>query len=41
MELSTAVFHKTHDPLTIQQVEIDKPGGARCCCRTVATAICT
>jgi S-(hydroxymethyl)glutathione dehydrogenase/alcohol dehydrogenase len=40
MEMSAAVFRKTHEPLTIEQVEIDKPWGRDVLVRTVATGVC-
>ena len=40
MEMSAAVFRKTHEPLTIEQVEIDKPWGREVLVRTVATGVC-
>ena len=30
MEINAAVFRKVHEPLTIEQVEIDEPRGRRC-----------
>src|SRR3984885_12565376 len=40
MEMSAAVFRKTHEPLTIERVEIDKPWGREVLVRTVATGVC-
>jgi S-(hydroxymethyl)glutathione dehydrogenase/alcohol dehydrogenase len=40
MEMSAAVFRKVHAPLTIEQVEIDKPWGREVLVRTVATGVC-
>src|ERR1700719_925336 len=40
MEMSAAVFRKVHEPLTIEQVEIDKPWGREVLVRTIATAVC-
>src|ERR1700733_12913504 len=40
MEMSAAVFRKTHEPLTIEQVEIDEPSGREVLVRTVATGVC-
>ena len=40
MEMSAAVFRKVHEPLTIEQVEIDKPWGREVLVRTVATGVC-
>src|SRR6476661_477541 len=40
MEMSAAVFRKVHEPLTIEQVEVDKPWGREVLVRTVATGVC-
>jgi S-(hydroxymethyl)glutathione dehydrogenase / alcohol dehydrogenase len=40
MEMKAAVFRKTHAPLTIESVEIDKPWGREVLVRTVATGVC-
>ena len=40
MEMSAAVFRKVHEPLTIEQVDIDKPWGREVLVRTVATGVC-
>ena len=40
MEMSAAVFRKMHEPLTIEQVDIDKPWGREVLVRTVATGVC-
>src|SRR6516165_6094268 len=40
MEMSAAVFRKVHEPLTIEQVDIDKPRGREVLVRTVATGVC-
>jgi S-(hydroxymethyl)glutathione dehydrogenase/alcohol dehydrogenase len=40
MEMSAAVFRKVHEPLTIEQVEIDKPWGREVLVRSVATGVC-
>ena len=40
MEMSAAVFRKVHEPLTIEQVEMDKPWGREVLVRTVATGVC-
>ena len=37
MEAAAAVFRKVHEPLTIEQVEIDQPWGREVLVRTVAT----
>ena len=40
MEMKAAVFRKVHEPLTIEDVEIDKPWGREVLVRTVATGVC-
>src|SRR5262247_1004010 len=40
MEMKAAIFRKTHAPLTIEPVEIDKPWGREIVVRTVATGVC-
>jgi len=40
MEMSAAVFRKVHEPLTIEQVELDRPWGREVLVRTVATGVC-
>ena len=40
MEMKAAVFRKTHAPLTIESVEIDKPWGREVLVRTAATGVC-
>jgi S-(hydroxymethyl)glutathione dehydrogenase/alcohol dehydrogenase len=40
MEMKAAVFRKTHEPLTIESVEIDKPWGREVLVRTAATGVC-
>jgi S-(hydroxymethyl)glutathione dehydrogenase/alcohol dehydrogenase len=40
MEMSAAVFRKVHEPLSIEQVEIDKPWGREVLVRTIATGVC-
>src|SRR6516225_7898140 len=40
MEMSAAVFRKVHEPLTIEQVQVDKPWGREVLVRTVATGVC-
>ncbi len=40
MEMSAAIFRKVHEPLTIEQVAIDKPRGREVLVRTVATGVC-
>ncbi|HYM04182.1 MAG TPA: alcohol dehydrogenase catalytic domain-containing protein, partial [Stellaceae bacterium] len=38
--MKAAVFRKVHEPLTIEEVEIDKPLGREVVVRTVATGVC-
>ena len=38
--MRAAVFRKTHEPLTIESVDIDKPWGREVLVRTVATGVC-
>jgi S-(hydroxymethyl)glutathione dehydrogenase/alcohol dehydrogenase len=40
MEMKAAVFRKVHEPLTIEDVEIDKPRSREVLVRTVATGVC-
>src|SRR5690348_18487716 len=40
MEMNAAVFRKTHAPLTIESVEIDKPWGREVLVRTAASGVC-
>lgn len=40
MKTTAAVFRKVHEPLTIEQVELDKPWGREVLVRTVATGVC-
>jgi S-(hydroxymethyl)glutathione dehydrogenase/alcohol dehydrogenase len=40
MKIEAAVFHKVHEPLTIETVEMDKPRGREVIVRTVATGVC-
>jgi S-(hydroxymethyl)glutathione dehydrogenase / alcohol dehydrogenase len=40
MEIKAAVFRKTHAPLTIESVDIDKPWGREVLVRTAATGVC-
>src|SRR5215510_14847356 len=40
MEMSAAVFRKVHEPLTIEQVSIDRPRGREVLVRTIATGVC-
>jgi S-(hydroxymethyl)glutathione dehydrogenase/alcohol dehydrogenase len=40
MQIDAAVFRKTHEPLTIESVEIDKPWGREVLVRTAATGVC-
>ena len=38
--MKAAIFHGAHKPLTIEQVEIDKPIGREVLVRTVASGVC-
>lgn len=40
MEMQAAVFRKVHEPLTIESVDVDKPGGREVLVRTAATGVC-
>src|SRR5438094_2183924 len=40
MEIKAAIFRKTHEPLTIESVEIDKPWGREVLVRTAASGVC-
>jgi S-(hydroxymethyl)glutathione dehydrogenase / alcohol dehydrogenase len=40
MEMQAAVFRRAHEPLTIEDVEIDKPWGREVLVRTAATGVC-
>ena len=40
MEMSAAVFREVHEPLSIEQVQVDKPWGREVLVRTVATGVC-
>ena len=40
MDMSAAVFRKVHEPLTIEQVQVDKPWGREVLVRSVATGVC-
>lgn len=40
MQIEAAVFHKVHEPLTIEKVEMGKPRGREIIVRTVATGVC-
>ena len=40
MQMSAAIFRKVQEPLTIEQVDIDKPWGREVLIRTVATGVC-
>jgi S-(hydroxymethyl)glutathione dehydrogenase/alcohol dehydrogenase len=40
MQIEAAVFHKVHEPLTIEMVEMDQPRGREIIVRTVATGVC-
>ena len=38
--MQAAVFHGAHEPLTIEEVEIDKPMAREIVVRTVASGVC-
>jgi len=38
--MKAAIFRKTHEPLTIESVDIDKPWGREVLVRTAATGVC-
>ena len=40
MNIKAAIFRKTHEPLTIESVEVDKPWGREVLVRTAATGVC-
>ena len=40
MEIQAAVFRRTHEPLTIETIEIDAPRGREVLVRTAATGVC-
>jgi S-(hydroxymethyl)glutathione dehydrogenase / alcohol dehydrogenase len=40
MNIRAAVFRKTHEPLTIESIDIDKPWGREVLVRTAATGVC-
>jgi S-(hydroxymethyl)glutathione dehydrogenase/alcohol dehydrogenase len=40
MKVEAAVFHKVHEPLTIETVEMDRPRRREIIVRTVATGVC-
>jgi S-(hydroxymethyl)glutathione dehydrogenase/alcohol dehydrogenase len=40
MEIRAAVFHRVHEPVPIEAIEIDKPSGREVLVRTVATGVC-
>ena len=40
MSIAAAVFREVHQPLTIEQVDIDKPWGREVLVRTAATGVC-
>jgi S-(hydroxymethyl)glutathione dehydrogenase/alcohol dehydrogenase len=40
MRIEAAVFHKVHEPLTIETVEMDEPQAREVVVRTVATGVC-
>ena len=40
MQIKAALFRKTHEPLTIESIDIDKPWGREALVRTAATGVC-
>jgi S-(hydroxymethyl)glutathione dehydrogenase/alcohol dehydrogenase len=40
MKMNAAVFHRAHEPVPIETVEVDRPGGREVLVRTVATGVC-
>jgi S-(hydroxymethyl)glutathione dehydrogenase / alcohol dehydrogenase len=40
MEMKAAVFHRAHEPLAIEAVDVDKPRGREVLVRTAATGVC-
>ena len=40
MEIRAAVFHRIHEPVPIEAIEVDKPAGREVLVRTVATGVC-
>ena len=38
--MKAAIFRKVHAPLTIEDVDVDKPWGREVLVRTVATGVC-
>ena len=40
MNIKAALFRKTHEPLTIESIDIDKPWGREVLVRTAATGVC-
>ena len=40
MRTSAAVFRKIHEPLTVEDVDIDTPRGREVLVRTAATGVC-
>ncbi len=40
MKSMAAIFRRPHDPLTIEQIEVDRPRGREVLVRTVATGVC-
>jgi len=38
--MTAAVFRKTHEPLTIESIDVDKPWGREVLVRTAATGVC-
>jgi S-(hydroxymethyl)glutathione dehydrogenase / alcohol dehydrogenase len=40
MEIRGAVFHRVHEPVPIEAIEVDRPSGREVLVRTVATGVC-
>ena len=40
MEIRAAVFHRIHEPVPIEAIEVDTPAGREVLVRTVATGVC-
>jgi S-(hydroxymethyl)glutathione dehydrogenase/alcohol dehydrogenase len=40
MEIRAAVFHRAHEPVPIETIEVDTPSGREVLVRTVATGVC-
>ncbi len=40
MDIRAAVFHRVHEPVPIEPIEVDRPSGREVLVRTVATGVC-